>query len=71
MTDNSVGNAFLTLDSNVGQEATLVAYPDGGAGFAINDDEKNKVILAAMKSGPLMRLVRNGTILIEQPPPEK
>ncbi len=33
VTDNSVGNAFLTLDSNIGQEVTLVAYPDGGAEF--------------------------------------
>jgi hypothetical protein len=47
VTDNSIGNAFLTLDSNTGQEVTLVAYPDGGAEFGINDDQKNKVSLTA------------------------
>src|ERR1700730_11510375 len=35
VTDNSIGNAVLTLDSNVGQEITLVAYPNGGAEFGI------------------------------------
>src|SRR5262245_53946336 len=35
VTDNSVGNAFLTLDSNAGQEVTLVAYPNGGAEFGL------------------------------------
>ena len=71
VTDNSVGNAFLTLDSNVGQEVTLVAYPNGGAEFGINDDAKTKVVLGAMKSGPLLRLVRSGTIVFQQPPPER
>jgi hypothetical protein len=68
VTDNSVGNAFLTLDSNIGQEVTLVAYPNGGAEFGINDDEKTKVVFLALKSGPMMRLVRNGTIIFQQPP---
>jgi hypothetical protein len=67
VTDNSVGNAFLTLDSNVGQEVTLVAYPNGGAEFGISDHEKNKVVLAAMKSGPLLRLVERGTVVFQQP----
>ena len=52
VTDDSVGNAFLTLDSNTGQDVTLVAYPTGGAEFMINDDLKNKVILGALKAGP-------------------
>jgi hypothetical protein len=67
VTDNSIGNAFLTLDSNIGQEVTLVAYPNGGAEFGINDDEKTKVVFLALKSGPMMRLVRNGTIVFQQP----
>jgi hypothetical protein len=67
VTDNSVGNAFLTLDSNTGQEVTLVAYPGGGAEFGINDDEKNKVVLAALKNGPRLRLVQSGRTVFEMP----
>lgn len=67
VTDNSVGNAFLTLDSNIGQEATLVAYPKGGAEFGINDDEKNKVVMSALKSGPRFRLIRGGTAVVDLP----
>jgi hypothetical protein len=68
VTDNSVGNAFLTLDSNSGQEVTLVAYPKGGAEFELNDDAKNKVVLSASKSGPMIRLLRTGTAIFQQPP---
>ena len=67
VTDNSVGNAFLTLDSNIGQEATLVAYPQGGAEFGINDDEKNKVVMGALKSGPRLRLLRGGNVITDLP----
>ena len=67
VTDNSIGNAFLTLDSNTGQEVTLVAYPAGGAEFAINDDQKNKVSLGALKNGPRLRLVKGGKTVFEQP----
>jgi hypothetical protein len=67
VTDNSVGNAFLTLDSNIGQEVTLVAYPDGGAEFGINDDQKDEVVLRALKSGPKFRLVQGGGTVFEQP----
>jgi hypothetical protein len=67
VTDNSVGNAFLTLDSNIGQAATLVAYPQGGAEFGINDDEKNKVVMSALKSGPRFRLIRGGTAVTDLP----
>ena len=67
VTDNSVGNAFLTLDSNTGQEVTLVAYPNGGAEFGINDDRKNKVTLGALQTGPRLRLVRSGKTVFEEP----
>lgn len=67
VTDNSIGNAFLTLDSNTGQEVTLVAYPNGGAEFGISDDEKNKVVMSAMKNGPKFRLLRQGKIVTELP----
>ena len=68
VTDNSVGNAFLTLDSNTGQEVTLVAYPKGGAEFGLNDDAKNEVELSALPSGPMIQLLRAGTPLFQQPP---
>src|SRR4051794_29630116 len=67
VTDNSVGNAFLTLDSNVGQEATLVAHPQGGAEFGINDDEKNSVAMSALKSGPRFCLIRHGIAIVDLP----
>ena len=67
VTDHSVGNAFLTLDSNIGQEATLVAYPKGGAEFGINDDAKNEVALSASQSGPVIRLYRAGTKIFQEP----
>ena len=67
VTDNSVGNAFLTLDSNIGQEATLVAYPKGGAEFGINDDQKNKVAMSALKNGPRFRLIRGGAAVLDLP----
>jgi hypothetical protein len=69
VTDNSVGNAFLTLDSNIGQEVTLVAYPDGGAEFGINDDQNDKVVLGALKAGPMIRLVQKGKWVFEEPGP--
>jgi hypothetical protein len=69
VTDNSVGNAFLTLDSNNGQEVTLVAYPRGGAEFGINDDQQNKVTMSALTSGPAFRLVRSGQVVFRQPIP--
>jgi hypothetical protein len=68
VTDNSVGNAFMTLDSNIGQEVTLVAYPEGGAEFGLNDDTRDKVVLSALKTGPLIRLNRAGITIFQQPP---
>lgn len=68
VTDNSVGNAFLTLDSNTGQEVTLVASSNGGAEFGLNDDQKNKVVLQALQAGPRLRLVRAGTLVFEALP---
>jgi hypothetical protein len=70
VTDNSVGNALLTLDSNVGQEFTLVAYPNGGAEFGINDDQKNAVSLSALESGPRLQLRKRGQVVFEQPQSE-
>jgi len=69
VTDNSVGNAFLTLDSNIGQDVTLVAYPNGGAELGLNDDAKNKVAFAALKSGPRMLMISNGANVFQQPKP--
>jgi hypothetical protein len=71
VTDSALGNAFLTLDSNVGQEVTLVAYPNGGAEFGINDDQKDKVVMGALENGPGFRLIQRGTTVFEQPPAAK
>lgn len=67
ITDNSVGNALLTLDSNTGQEVTLVAYPKGGAEFGINDDQKNSIALSVLEKGPKLQLRLRGKVIFEQP----
>ena len=67
VTDNSVGNALLSLDSNTGQEVTLIAYPNGGAEFAINDDKGNQVALSAVANPPTIRLFHAGTKIFQEP----
>lgn len=59
-TDNSVGNAFLTLDSERDQAVTLVAYPGGGAELGVQNEKKDAVALSAVNEGPKVKLVRNG-----------
>jgi len=39
----------------------------GGAEFGISDDEKNKVVMSAMKNGPKFRLLLQGKIVTELP----
>ena len=65
MTDNSVGNAFLTLDSDRMQQVTLVAYPGGGAEFGIQNEKKDAVALSAVDKGPKLKLVRAGETISE------
>jgi hypothetical protein len=60
VTDNSVGNAFLTLDSDRMQEVVLIAYPAGGAEFGIQNEKKDAIALSAMDNGPKVKLVRAG-----------
>jgi hypothetical protein len=59
-TDNSVGNSFLTLDSDRMQAVTLVAYPGGGAELGVQNEKKDAVALSAVNDGPKVRLVRAG-----------
>lgn len=59
-TDNSVGNAFLTLDSDQMQAVTLVAYPGGGAELGVNNEKKDAVALSAVNDGPKVKVVRGG-----------
>jgi hypothetical protein len=59
-TDNSVGNAFLTLDSDRMQAVTLVAYPGGGAELGVQNEKKDAVALSAVDDGPKVKLVRAG-----------
>jgi hypothetical protein len=59
-TDNSVGNAFLTLDSDRMQQVTLVAYPGGGAEFGIQNEKKDAVALSSVDNGPKIKLLRAG-----------
>jgi hypothetical protein len=68
VTDNSVGNAFLSLDSNTGQEVTVVAYPNGGAAFVINDDQKDKVFAEAMPGKSRLVVMKGGQPVYTLPP---
>jgi hypothetical protein len=65
VTDNSIGNAFLTLDSDRMQQVTLVAYPGGGAEFGIQNETKDAVALSAVDKGPKLKLVRAGETISE------
>jgi hypothetical protein len=60
VTDNSVGNAYLTLDSDREQQVTLIAYPGGGAECGIRNEKKDAVALSAVDDGPKVKLVRAG-----------
>ena len=60
VTDNSVGNALLTLDSDRRQQVTLVAYAGGGAEIGIQNEKKDAIALSAVDQGPKMKLVRAG-----------
>ena len=60
VTDNSVGNAFLTLDSDRMQQVTLIAYPGGGAEFGIQNEKKDAIALSAVDNGPKLKLIRAG-----------
>lgn len=62
-TDNSVGNAFLTLDSDRAQAVTLVAYPGGGAEMGVNNEKRDAVALSAVNDGPKVKLVRAGVTI--------
>jgi hypothetical protein len=64
-TDNSVGNAFLTLDSEREQAVTLVAYPGGGAELGVQNEKKDAVALSAVNEGPKVKLVRNGETIAQ------
>jgi hypothetical protein len=64
-TDNSVGNAFLTLDSDRMQAVTLVAYPGGGAECGIQNEKKDAVALSAVDDGPKVKLIRGGVTLAQ------
>src|SRR5438105_1704415 len=55
VTDNSVGNAFLTLDSDKMQQVTLIAYPGGGAEFGIQNEKKDAIALSALDNGPKLK----------------
>jgi len=60
VTDNSVGNAYLTLDSDREQQVTLIAYPGGGAEAGIRNEKKDAVALSTVDDGPKVKLIRAG-----------
>lgn len=63
VTDNSVGNAFLTLDSDRMQQVTLVAYAAGGAELGVQNEKKDAVALSAMDEGARVKVIRGGVTI--------
>ena len=67
VTDNSAGNAFLTIDSKRQQQVTLVAYPAGGAEFDLKNEHKTEAILSATDKGPMLKLLDRKNVVLQQP----
>jgi hypothetical protein len=65
VTDNSVGNAFLTIDSKRQQQVTLVAYPAGGAEFDLKNEHKTEAILSATDKGPMLKLLDRKNVVLQ------
>jgi hypothetical protein len=63
VTDNSVGNAFLTLDSDRMQQVTLVAYAAGGAELGVQNEKKDAVALSAVDDGARVKVIRGGVTI--------
>jgi hypothetical protein len=66
VTDNSVGNAFLTLDSKSTQDMTLVAYPKEGAEFGLQNNKKAEVAISARETATI-KLIQNGKPVFRAP----
>ena len=67
VTDNSAGNAFLTIDSKRQKQVTLVAYPAGGAEFDLKNEHKTEAILSATDKGPMLKLLDRKNVVLQQP----
>ena len=60
VTDDQYGNAFLTLDSKVGQQCLLIAEPQGGATFQLWGRNQNKISIGAYDEEISLDVKENG-----------
>lgn len=60
VTDDNLGNAFLTLDSKSGMQMLLLSEPQGAAAIMLNDhDRKNTITLSTSDGNASVKLKKN------------
>jgi hypothetical protein len=61
------GEAFLTLDSQHGQEMTLLSNPGGGVNFDISDPKGNEAAITVFPDGPKLKMKKAKQLIVELP----
>lgn len=61
------GEAFLTLDSQHGQEMTLLSNAGGGVNFDISDPKGNEAAITVFPDGPKFKMKRAKQTVVELP----
>ncbi|MDP9037912.1 MAG: hypothetical protein M3O02_01400 [Acidobacteriota bacterium] len=61
------GEAFITLDSQHGQEMTLLSNAGGGVNFDISDPKKNEAQITVFPDGPKFKMKKAGEVVTDLP----
>ncbi len=61
------GETFLTLDSQRGQEMTLLSNPGGGVNFDISDPKGNEAAITVFPNGPKFKMKKAKQLVVELP----
>ncbi len=61
------GEAFITLDSQHGQEMTLLSNAGGGVNFDISDPKKNEAEITVFPDGPRFKMKKAGQVVMDLP----
>ena len=61
------GEAFLTLDSQHGQEMTLLSNPGGGVNFDISDPKGNEAAITVFPDGPKLKMKKAKQLVVKLP----
>ena len=61
------GEAFLTLDSQHGQEMTLLSNAGGGVNFDISDPKRNEAQITVFPNGPRFEMRKAGQVVADLP----